>query len=101
MGIFTGVHALDHKEAGRRIGKEAYVTLTDKQKAVIAHGMFPVEVMQSIEKSIRRSVVRAVKKKWGLDVPSEVVKKELVEGMKHGVCLGLLEAARKAGKLIV
>jgi len=61
------------EEIGRSMGYAAYKTLDEKHKAIIAFGMTPVEVM-----------------------PEEGCGKEY----RKGFVLGLMDAAKAAGKMV-
>ena len=95
----------DFEAIGLEYGSELYPKLDNGHKAVIAYGMFPADIMVEAEVFFRKVVADAFNKRHdNLFDPVAlrlIIRIEIVEAFRHGVTLGILNAADKAGNLLV
>ena len=102
--IVPDVCLRDFEKLGREYGKDLYPRLSEGEKTIIAVGMTPKIRIDEAEGFVRNSVARCMNEtfEWGLDIDrlARAVNGELVTNFSHGVCLGLMDAATEAGKMI-
>ncbi len=96
-------------EQARKVGQEAYALMNDHDRALIAFGMFPKDKMDTTEEGFKRKLsLDLIKKQYCIDDPSDDLIKEIsdsiypdiINDMMKNFTVGLMDSAKKAGKMI-
>jgi len=90
------------------IGNGIYDSLSEDDQAVIAFGMTPKWLIDDVNKKIRRKLGEITAEKWecpgdeeAIEMFAASVKPNVMNEIEKEFVLGLFDAAKEAGKLIV
>ena len=78
-----------------------------EEEAIVAFGMIPKWIMDLMEQLIREKIIAENARRLNLTVEElkpymdEKLLAETINPIIHEICLGIYEAAKRAGKLIV
>lgn len=92
---------------GRKIGAGIYDMMPEDDQVVVAFGMFPKEWIELAEKLVRGKIGNIGASKYGLEDDKELVKyyakavkDDFISEALKEICLGMLDAAKDANKLL-
>lgn len=91
----------------KAIGQGLYDMMTDYDKAVVAFGMVPLEIMELFEKQYKKVVIEKWCAKYDMipddfdyDLEKEIPQEQINEASRQ-VTIEIYEAASRAGKMMV
>ena len=91
------------------LGKGIYEILTEDDKAVVAFGMIPLEVIQSATDNFKRRCAEFFCDEYGLEnvskdfiehVKEKAIRKEVINDFEHNLTVAIMQEAKNQGKMI-